>query len=138
MLSIGIDDARPSHGSRVYVPSQHHQALTVRGDLSRAHEAPMYLTAADGSIQEANPVLSGYSGRARRRAVVPLGYGRVLTTRTAGPGPRERSVELTGVVRDAREILIGSDPIRGGRVTVGMVFFVFARTCGFLHSTART
>ena len=87
----------------------------VRGDLSRAHEAPMYLTAADGSIQEANPVLSSYSGRARRRAVVPLGYGRVLTTHTADPGPRERSVELTGVVRDAREILIRLKRIRTGK-----------------------
>ena len=106
MFIIGVDDARPSHGSRVYIPSQHPQALTVRGDLSRAHEAPMYLTAADGSIQEANPVLSGYSGRARRRAVVPLGYGRVLTTRTAGLGPRERSVELTGDVTGSRRILV--------------------------------
>ena len=109
MLLIVVDDARPSHGSCVYVPSQHPQALTVRGDLSRAHEAPMYLTAADGSIQETDPVLSGCSGPARRRAVAPLGYGRVQPTQPAGSGPRERSGKLTGDVRDVREILLVSD-----------------------------
>ena len=108
MLLIDVDDARPSHDSRVYVPTRHPQALTARCHLSRAHEAPMYLTAADGRYRRADPVLSGCSGRVRRRAVVPLGYGRVLPTHTTGLGPRERSWELTGDVTGSRKILMAT------------------------------
>ena len=60
-------------------------------------------------------MLSGCSGRVRRRAVVPLGYGRVLPTHTTGLGPRERSWELTGDIAGPLQTLFISDMNRTGK-----------------------
>ena len=93
------------------IPKRSWRAVTAREHTKLRCTSPRLTGHTGGTV----PVLSGCSGAARRRAVVQLGYRRVLTTRTAGPGPRERSVELTAVVRDARDILVGSDPTRGGK-----------------------
>ena len=60
-------------------------------------------------------MLSGCSGRVRRRAVVPLGYGRVLPIHTTGLGPRERSWELTGDIAGDRRPLVTSNVTKTGK-----------------------
>ena len=53
MMWIDVDALRPANGSRVDIHTQHPQAVEARGDLSRAHEAPMLPTPADASSRGA-------------------------------------------------------------------------------------
>ena len=123
MMCIDVDALRPATSSRSDIHTQHPQAVEARGDLSRAHEAPMLPLRLTPLPEGPQSVLSGCSGRVRRRAVGTRGYRLALPVPPTGLGARERSPERLGVGQDARKIL---PPFKGSRGGKGLRWYIAA------------